>query len=712
MSSSSEALDSAAPSVGRDRKLRVLAWLTFALVVSGVVLGAILDLMAGRGLRDPAGIVIFAFPIVGLMLATRRPHNPLGWLMLGAAAGFAFPSESYAYYATVTRHGDVPGAALVLFLGGPTWVPFIGLSGFMLLLFPDGHLPSPRWRWFAWTCGIGLTLLFLVILLSPGNGGEEYGLPQLINPFGIESLRPIMGPLLVTVAFAPLILVGGAAGIIVRLRRATDPVQRQQLRWLAWAAGVIAAAYLIAFIPNLFGAGSGDWSDLLATIAVATFMLIPITIGIAVLRYRLYDIDVVIRKTVLYVVLTLLIVATGAASIWVTTRLFASTLERGRLDLVVGVVVGALIWPLRRVATRIADRVVYGGRATPYEVMTAFGERLAGTYAADDVLPRTARVLAEGLGADRARVWLVDDDRLSAAATWSRDGVSQDGPDDLRVDVRHQGELLGALSVTMPANDPMDAAKAKLVADLAGQAGLLLRNVRLVEDLRSSRRRIVAAQDEERRRLERNIHDGAQQQLVALTVKARLAQRLTERDPAKASEMLGQIEVETQHALEDLRDLARGIYPPLLADQGLVAAIEAQARRAAIPVSVEAVTDARFDRDVEAAVYFCILEALQNVAKYAAAEGATISLAVADGQLTFRVVDDGRGFDPQSVGYGTGLQGIADRLGALDGTLEVNSSPGSGTVVSGRVSARSDESAEPATAPAEPIVTGVPAATR
>ena len=156
------------------------------------------------------------------------------------------------------------------------------------------------------------------------------------------------------------------------------------------------------------------------------------------------------------------------------------------------------------------------------------------------------------------------------------------------VEVRDRGELLGALSVRMPASDPMNPTKEKLVRDLAAQAGLVLRNVRLVEDLRASRQRLVAAQDEERRRLERNIHDGAQQQLVALAVKARLARQLTERDPAKAAEMLGQIETETQTALEDLRDLARGIYPPLLADRGLVAALEAQSRKAAVSVSIEA----------------------------------------------------------------------------------------------------------------------------
>jgi signal transduction histidine kinase len=196
---------------------------------------------------------------------------------------------------------------------------------------------------------------------------------------------------------------------------------------------------------------------------------------------------------------------------------------------------------------------------------------------------------------------------------------------------------------------------------------------------------LVAAQDQERRRLERNIHDGAQQQLVALAVKARLARQLTGRDPAKGTEMLEQIEGETQAALEDLRDLARGIYPPLLADRGLVAAVEAQARKSPVPVEVRSDEIGRFDQEAEAAAYFSVLETLQNAAKYAEASRVTVDLGVGDGQLVFEVADDGRGFDPSATGYGTGLQGIADRLGALDGTLAVESSPGAGTRVTGRL---------------------------
>jgi signal transduction histidine kinase len=259
-------------------------------------------------------------------------------------------------------------------------------------------------------------------------------------------------------------------------------------------------------------------------------------------------------------------------------------------------------------------------------------------------------------------------------------------PGETGFEVRHHDELLGALTVAMPPADPMNPAKAKLVADLAAQAGLVLRNVRLIEELRDSRRRLVAAQDEERRRLERNIHDGAQQQLVALAIKLGLAESLVDRDPAKARELMSALRTESSEALENLRDLAGGIYPPLLADQGLAAALTAQARKSPIAVTVESDGIGRYPQDVEATVYFCTLEALQNVAKYADATRVIVRLAVSDGLLTFEVADDGKGFDPAATGYGTGLQGIADRLDSIGGSLAIRSAPGAGTTLTGQIS--------------------------
>jgi signal transduction histidine kinase len=674
------------------RRRRRLAWAVVAVIVALFPVNVLLVSLTGNWVAVAQALPFLTFPIVGAVLALKRPSNPLGWLMLAIGFVWVLPFELYADYALHVRRGAVPGGAYALAIAGPGWVPFIGLSGFMLLLFPDGHVPSPRWRWLAWGCGVGLSLLFLVILFSPGRFTES-GYPHVRNPLGVEALRPFFGPALALVASAPLIVLGGAAAVVVRMRRSRDDVERHQLRWLAWTAAVIAVLYLLAFVPNAFL--SVGWANAFGNVAVFAFALIPVTIGIAVLRYRLYDIDVVIRKTVIVAAIAVFFTVVYVAivgGIGALVQAHSTTV----LSFVAAAVVAALFQPVLGASRRIADRMVYGRRATPYEVLAAFGGRLGEAYATEDVLGRMAQILASGGGATTAGVWLRVGGELRPAAVWPPDRhdvaplrVRDDavaGPiEGSSVEVRDAGELLGALSVTMPANDPMTAEKRKLVLDLASQAGLVLRNVRLVEELRASQRRLVAAQDEERRRLERNIHDGAQQQLVALAVKARLARSLVGRDDEKTGEMLDQIGAETQDALEDLRDLARGIYPPLLADKGLVAALEAQARKAPVPVEISPDGIGRYPQEVEAAVYFSVLEALQNTAKYANASRVAVRLAQEDGYLAFEVRDDGGGFDPGAHGYGTGLQGIADRLAALDGAFDVRSAPGSGTNVRGKV---------------------------
>jgi signal transduction histidine kinase len=323
---------------------------------------------------------------------------------------------------------------------------------------------------------------------------------------------------------------------------------------------------------------------------------------------------------------------------------------------------------------------VYGKRATPYEVLAEFSDRVGEAYASDDVLSRMATVLMEGTGASGARVLLRIGTEQREAAT-----VGQPNADEFSVEVTHQGENLGALAVSMPPSEPMDPAKQQLVEDLASQAGLVLRNVRLIEELRASRQRLVAAQDDERRKLERNLHDGAQQQLVALAVQLKLLEQSAGKDPDRDRQLAAKLGSQANAALEDLRDLARGIYPPLLADKGLTAALESQARKAAVPTTIEAGGVGRYSQDVESAIYFCTLEALNNVAKYAEATRAIVRVSHQDGHVAFAVEDDGRGFDATATSYGTGLQGMADRLDAVGGELHVESSPGAGATVTGRI---------------------------
>jgi signal transduction histidine kinase len=367
------------------------------------------------------------------------------------------------------------------------------------------------------------------------------------------------------------------------------------------------------------------------------------------------------------------------------------------LSALAAAVVAVAFQPLRHRAGRLANRVVYGRRATPYEVLSDFSRRVGGAYSSEDVLPQMARIVATGTGAEEVTIWLRVGGELQPAASSAGQNAEAaalyvDGDAmpalpgaDVSVPVVHQGGLLGAISIRMPRAEPLRPAGEHLVTDLASQAGLVLANAGLIEDLRSSRQRLVTAQDEARRRLERNIHDGAQQDLVALSIKLGLAEVTLDEDTAETRQILRQLRADATGALENIRDLARGIYPPLLADLGLVAALSAQAGKFSFPVTVEADGIGRSSQDAEAAVYFCCLEALQNTSKYANPTQACVTLQAQNGALRFTTADDGAGYDSRHTPMGSGLRNMADRLAALGGELDVRSAPGSGTTVTGRL---------------------------
>ena len=670
-------------------------WIVLGLAAAFAAAGLIFVSLNGYSLLgDATNFTAFmGMGIVGALSLSRAPENRIGWLLLWVAitVGAAFTTGEASIY--VAAHGEHTLASWLAWPGNALWA--LGLFPLLILLplvFPDGRLPSPRWRWLAWV-GVGVTFLAFVTI---GFGDATFdvgdvGRPvRVANPLHVPGLD-LLGPL--DAVIWPLLLgLFAAAGVsmVIRFRRSSG-VERQQLKWFAFAVVVLVTYFVITAILEGLGISEGGAGEFISGLA---FLGIPVAVGISILQFHLWDLDVVVRKAVVAGMLVVLaVVVYGGAVALIAT----ATADRGSTGALfaVALALGIAFRPVMRIARRFADRIAYGKRATPYEVLSEFSDRMRSSYATEDILPRMAQVLGEGTGATTARVWLLAGNELRPAATWPAD-ASPAAPVRLEADrleiggeavteVRDRGELLGALSVSMPPSDPMSPSKDKLVSDLAAQAGMVLRNVRLVEDLRTSRQRLVAAQDEERRRLERNIHDGAQQQLVALAVKARLAGQFAQRDPAKAVELLAQIEAETQTALEDLRDLARGIYPPLLADRGLVAAIEAQSRKSLLGVEVDADDLGRFTADVEATIYFCTLEALQNVAKYAAADRTVIRLARANGSLSFEVEDDGRGFDPSDVVTGSGLQGMADRLAAVGGSLEIRSAPGEGTVVAGHV---------------------------
>ncbi len=698
-------------------QLRWLARVIFGLTILGVAAGAWVSILDTESQGSDLLVVsFFLFPVVGYLLATRRPDNAVSWVMLGIGAALGL-SAFMGSYASFAIHGGIGGphlGAIVEALDQPMWIPIVAIPvTFLLLLFPEGHLPSPRWRWFARVLGASMMVVFLGILLDPGTF-EDSAFPNLQNPLGIEALRPVLSVAIFALVMLPIGVIGSLVSLVLRFRR-SNGIERLQLRWLVTAAGTVAILYALALLLS-FGStwatsATPGWLAILQGVAVASFGLIPIAIGVSVLRYRLFDIDVVISRALLFGAMAIFISGVYVGIVVGVGALVGSQASPV-LSAAAAAIVALVFQPARRHAQRFADRLVYGQRASPYEVLSEFSERLGNAYANDELLPRMARALAEGTGASRADVWVRIGDELRAEAVWPQEAerpaslvasANIEGsltPTSMLDPVRHQGELLGALSITKRPGDSITPNEEKLVRDLAAQAGLVMRNVALteqlmgnIEELRASRQRLVTAQDEGRRRIERNLHDGAQQQIVALTVKLRLLGQLVDRDAEKAKSMAADLQADANDALEQLRDLARGIYPPLLADQGLVAALEAQARKASVPTEVRSDGIGRYPQDTEAAVYFCVLEALNNVAKYSGATRAEVSLSQTDGELGFAVIDNGTGFDTAETCYGTGLLGMADRLDAIGGALQLVSRRAEGTTVEGRIPVRDIPSA-------------------
>jgi signal transduction histidine kinase len=664
------------------------------------------DTFTGDGFNPGIALLLLFVMLwlgVGVLILWRQPTHWAGWLFL--ITGAAFPllvlTQALVAYGVKANPGSVPLVGVFAFVGEYALYP-VALVPLLFLLYPDGHPPSRRWRWAVVGLVGGTALAILAFLFRPGpfNNWIEIGI-LYENPLGVDALAEI-APTLIGVG-AIVALVSGFSTVFAvrqRFKRSTGE-DRQRMRWIAYVASLagsfFALQWILSFVFEAVGSDDGSlpvFDYLFGATALTLAVGIPAAYLIAIFRYGLWNLDVVIKKTVQYAVLVggttiVALVVFAITSVW-----FAGS-EIGP-SLLVGLALAVAFTIVRSPARRLADRIVYGARSTPYEVLSQFSDRIGGAFSMDDVLPRMAQLLGEATGAHTTRVWLHVGDELRPEVTWPPDAppvqarsfAEAELPADLGGDVfevRHQGEVLGALTIALPPNDPINPAKEQLARDMAAQAGLVLRNVALIEDVRESRRRIVTAQDERARALERNIHDGAQQQLVALSVKLRLAQQLVNRDPAKAQEMLTDLQTQTNETLEDLRDLARGIYPPLLADRGLAAALEAQARRSSVAVAVHPDGVGRYDQDVEAAVYFCCLEALNNAAKYAEAARVEISLSSEDGELRFEVADDGRGFDRSATSYGTGLQGMADRLDAIGGSIAVETAPGAGTRVIGRL---------------------------
>ena len=638
--------------------------------------------------------LVFIFPItllvlgaVGAVCASLRPKNSVGWLLLtssivGSAVGcFRF----YGQYAVSTWAVPPPEAAWIAWLASWLWIPWLALQAFWLpLLFPDGRLPQWPWSIVAFV-GTGAT--FLAAL---GAAVDPHLMPSPA-PAGPISL-PI-GPILWAAGLSVLAAcsVASVASVFVRLRGAGSELQLQ-MKCLAGGVGLLLSSLLIAgSIHSLLPPNS----LVIPLIIAAGYLAVPASVGVAILRFHLYDVDIVINRSIVFGILAVFVTAVYVAVVFGIGSLIGLA-GSPWLSLAATALAALAFQPARSRAQRAVERLVHGRRTAPYLALAELARRGASDPMSEELLKDMGRMAAEGTGALNADIWLRTGEEMQLAASWPESKslgpcTLKTIPGNIVQPVLHEASAIGAISIFLASGIGLRPAELQLLRDIAAQAGILLNNRRLtfelmkrVDELRESRRRLVNAQDTERRRFERDLHDGAQQQLYAL--KLGLRQARIESDNGR-SHVLEALEVAAESALQSVKELARGVFPPLLTAQGLQAALSARARSSPVETTVSAEVIGRYSPEIEGAVYFCCLEALQNAVAHAHPSSVRIELKQWHEELSFTVTDDGEGISPKASADGSGLQNIRDRLDVYGGRVEIRSGPGQGTTLTGFVPA-------------------------
>ena len=614
--------------------------------------------------------------IVAALVLRRHPSHAVGWV---AAIGSICTSlsafaGSYAAYSLSHAH-LLPADGFAVWLRGWIWYPAsILLLALIPALFPDGKLPSRRWRPIVWAVTAGSVIQLVWVSFSQ----LLFGFPLPNGPYPMDgwvfnALVPLTG------LFWLLSLAGGLASLVVRFLKSTG-IARQQLKWFLVAVSLQGAVWAGSFIASAVTRLAPYVNPYFDVLIPLTLLAMPLAIGVAILRHRLYDIDVVISRGLAYTGLAAFItVAYLLVVVGVGLVLGTGGVPNLPLTVVAVALVGLLIHPVRTRLQGLANRLVYGTPADPYTILA----ELARTPAAGDVdraLAQIAEAVSTGTGSRQTRVRLLLPGGQSRTAIWPAGAAGNFGQS---VAVKYGGMTVGEIEAEGSGDQ-------RLTEAMTGQAGHALHTLRLsaeldaklaqleaqAEELVASRARLVQAQETERRRLERDLHDGIQQELVVLIAKARLARNQVNRDPALAAETLAELQGSAQHALSDLRSLARGIHPAVLSSRGLVEAVDAMAARMPVGVRVDAdpdVRDVRYAPEIEGAAYFVVAEGLANVLKHADATEATVTISASDSWLRVAVADDGHGFDPGGVDE-SGLRGLRDRIEALGGQIEVDSS--------------------------------------
>jgi signal transduction histidine kinase len=625
---------------------------------------------------DLLGLLVFlAYPIVGALIIARYPGHTVGWLFSAFGVFFATVGWAEAYVTAVSSAppGTLPGGDAVAWLWNvlTAGAPFF-FGTFLPLVFPTGRLPSPRWRPLAWVAAAGAIAITLSAAFSPGTMRVA---PTVENPLALTGVAgEFFAALRVAILLAPVCDTIAVASQLFRLRRARGD-ERQQLKWMLSAAITVALGFASTLALTFLGVSGG----ISQTPVILSYVTIPVAAGVAIFRYRLYDIDIIINRTLVYAALTGCIVAlyslvvAGAAALFQTSGNLA-------ISLVATGLVAVLFQPLRARLQYGVNRLLYGERDEPYAVISRLGRRLEGTLAPDAVLPTIVATVREALKLPYTAIALRQDGHLVTVAV---SGVPVLEP--LRLPMIYQQEPLGELILAPRASgEAFGPADRRLLDDLVRQAGVAAHAVRLTADLRHSRERIVAAREEERRRLRRDLHDGLGPMLASLTLKVDVADDLLDRNPAAAHALLRDLKAQAQVAIVDIRRLVYALRPPALDDLGLVGALHAEAGQYELGGLLVVVEESRvlpaLPAAVEVAAYRVAQEALTNVVRHAAARSCSIRLAIRDGALDVVIVDDGRGL-PADLRSGVGLTSMRERAEELGGQCAVESLPEGGTRV-------------------------------
>lgn len=626
----------------------------------------------GTVLRANWGTILFAliFQVVASYVFARRPGLPAtGVLFLSASSILSATTWSFGLQVSDFIHGTGFWLFKLTTLGFYTLFWIAGLH--FALLFPR---PLPLVKRRSWLVPALYLLPYAVILSYTflSRQGTSGALDWIDRWLLVEGVIPA--------ALLPLALLAFFRQYATHSEGAT----RQQIQWVIWASLLAGGGGLLAYLlPRVLGAPTID-SNLMGVIILP----FPLALAVAILRHNLFDIDVLINRTLVYGILTGIVVGFYVLIVGALSAIFQA---RGGLlvSLLATVAVAVAFQPLRDRLQKSVNRLMYGDRDDPVAVITALGEQLQATLAPEDVLPGMVRTVARALKVPYVAVLLPADEPASPAASYGRPPAGS-GPEDLlRLPLAFQGERVGDLVVAPRSQEePFSPRERLLLENIARQAGAAVYTVRLTEALQRSRRSLVTAREEERRRLRRDLHDGLGPQLAGLSLKLEAAHNLLGRDPAGVDRLLVELKSQTQAAVVDIRRLVYGLRPPALDEVGLAAAIQQQAASftagRGLAVRVEAPEALPpLPAAVEVAAYRIALEALTNVAHHAAARNCVIRLQV-DGSLSVEVEDDGVGIRGESQA-GVGLTSMRERAVEVGGTFEVGQRAGGGTRLRARI---------------------------